>query len=101
MRTVKPYYTEYVNHILRFYVRHPSMTHFKTDADKLNHRAAKNVFRKLSDMDSIVIFDIFTRNDTLGDNVYKVAKLRKLKQDDIYTLITRVSNLIAKERGLI
>ncbi len=102
MRTTnRPYYTEYVNHILRFYARHPSMVHFKTDADRLNHRAAQTVFYKLPQQKTAVLFDIYTRNDTLGDNVYEVARSRKMGQDDIYTLITRVSNLIAKERGLI
>lgn len=99
--TNRPYYTEYVNHILRFYVRHPKTVRFRTNADKLNHRAAKKVFQRLSEPEVDILFDLYRRNDTMGDNVYEVAKTHRVSQVDIYTLITRVSNLIAKERVLI
>lgn len=100
-RSYQSYYVEYVNHILRFYTRHPNMIHFETEVDRINHRTAKNVLQGLPTGEIGIIFDVYTRNDTFGDNVHEVAQKRNLKQDDIYTLIARVSNLIAKERGLI
>ena len=95
------YYSEYTNHILRFFVRHPGRSHFKSESDRANYRAAEAVFSRLKPEESDVLCEVFARRDTLGDNVHEVALRRGIGQDDIYALVARVSTLIAKERKLI
>lgn len=95
------YYSEYTNHILRFFVRHPGRSHFKSESDRANYRAAEAVFSRLKPEESDVLCEVFARRDTLGDNVHEVALRRGIRQDDIYALVARVSTLIAKERKLI
>ena len=98
---MKTYYTDYINHILRFYTRHYFYDKFKSDVDRLNYLSADNVFAKLDDKEKLILIDIYSCNDTMGDNVYKIAKMYGINQDKIWTLINKVSNKIAKERKLI
>ena len=98
---MKTFYADYVNHILRFYTRHSKRDGFRSEADKLNYVAAERVFAKLDEKEQILLIDVYHRNDTMADNVYKVAKARGINQDEIWTLISKVSNRIARERKLI
>ena len=95
------YYSEYTNHILRFFVRHPGKSHFRSESDRANYRAAEAVFSRLKPEEADVLREVFARQDTIGDNVREIALRRGINQDDIYALITWVSTLIAKERKLI
>lgn len=81
----------------KYYVCHK----FKSDVDRLNYLSADNVFAKLDDKEKLILIDIYSCNDTMGDNVYKIAKMYGINQDKIWTLINKVSNKIAKERKLI
>lgn len=98
---MRPYYADYVNHILRFYTRHSKRDAFRSKADKLNYVAAERVFATLDEKEQFLLIDVYHRNDTMADNVYEVAKAREINQDEIWTLISKVSNRIAKERKLI
>lgn len=98
---MKTFYADYVNHILRFYTRHSKRDGFKSEADKLNYNAAEKVFAKLTEQEQIMLIDVYHRNDTMAGNVYEVAKARGINQDEIWTLISKVSNRIARERKLI
>ena len=98
---MKTFYADYVNHILRFYTRHSKRDGFKSEADKLNYNAAKKVFAKLTEQEQVMLIDVYHRNDTMADNVYEVAKARGINQDELWTLISKVSNRIARERKLI
>lgn len=95
------YYSEYTNHILRFFVRHPGKSHFRSESDRANYRAAEAVFSRLKPEESDVLREVFAQRNTIGDNVREIALRRGIKQDDIYALITWASTLIAKERKLI
>lgn len=94
-------YTSYVNHILRFYIRYPGLAQFKSEVDKMNYLAADRVFAKLKESEKSILTDIYTRKDTIPDNVYVTAKARGVNQDEIWRLILTVSAMIAEERKLI
>ena len=98
---MKTFYADYVNHILRFYTRHLKREKFRSEADELNYIAAERAFSKFSETERSILIEVYSRNDTLADNIYDVAKANGINQDEIWTLVRKISNRIAKERKLI
>ena len=95
------YYREYVNHMLRFYCRFPKLCEFKNKRDEENWRTTKRVLDTLPEKDKNIIMEVYKRYDGLSDNVYEVSKKLRINQDVIWTLVSKVTEKIAKERGLI
>jgi len=102
----KPFYADYVNHMLRFYARSVRSGNvvrlkFKSEVDKWNWRSVNRVLHKLPERDKDIIIEVFGRGDTLADNIYEVSKELVIDQDVIWTLVSKVTNKIAKDRRLI
>lgn len=98
----KPYYAEYVNHILRFYFRYNPNKGFKNDVDKMNYLAADKVIQKLTEAEQEVLCLIFNmENIHVVDNVSVVARQRHQDPTKIWTLISTTTSKIAKERKLL
>ena len=99
----KPFYADYVNRMLRFYVRkvyRERMT-VENPVDKKNCLCAAKVLDALPEKDRNVIMDIYEGGDTLADNIYHVSKEMNINQDVLWTLMSKVTKEIAKERGLV
>ena len=99
----KPFYADYVNRMLRFYVRkvyREGMT-VRNHVDINNCICVAKVLDALLEKDRNVIIDIYERGDTLADNIYWVSKEMNVNQDMLWTLVSKVTKRIAKERGLI
>jgi len=73
----------------------------KNAVDKENWRCVVRVLDKLPERDKNVIIEVYRRGNTLPDNIYWVAKELKVEQDMIWTLVSKVTKKIARERGLI
>lgn len=97
---MRTYYSEYVQHCMRFYVRHPSPK-FRCDADKQNWKACDSALDGFTDKEKKLLIAVYTENDTLPDNVYKVATDNSIKQDTIWKLINELERRVAKRRNLI
>ena len=102
----KRFYTDYINHMLRFYARNVRSgdvvrLKFKSEVDKLNWRSVNRVLHNLPERDKDIIIEVFGRGDTLADNIYEVRKELAINQDVIWTLVSKVTNKIAKARRLI
>ena len=102
----KPFYANYVNHMLRFYARTVRSGDvmrliFKSEIDELNWLSVIKVLYKLPERDKDIIIEVFGRGDTLADNIYEVSKELGVNQDTIWSLVSKVTKKIAKERGLI
>jgi len=102
----KPFYADYVNHMLRFYARTVRSGDvmrlvFKSEIDELNWLSVIRVLYKLPERDKNIIIEVFSRGDTLADNIYEVSKELAINQDTIWSLVSKVTKKIAKERGLI
>ena len=103
---MKPYYSEYVRHCLRYYIKtldegkggHPI---FKTDADRENWRACFHVLKDYSDRDMDIIAEIYRPGDTIADKIYQMAQNMRVHQDTIWGLINATERKIAKKRGLL
>lgn len=63
--------------------------------------AADTIIQSLPDKDIEILEEVFTRKDTLADNIYETAHVRGIDQGMIWKLLNDVSKAIAKERGLL
>jgi hypothetical protein len=101
---LKRYYTEYVRHCLRFYVRTldiGSTPRFKTDVDKQNWVACDNCVTKLDAKTLELIKELYRPGDTIADKIYNLAREYRIPQDTIWTTINTLEHNIAKRRHLI
>ena len=103
---MKPYYSEYVRHCLRYYIKtldegksgHPV---FKSEVDKVNWAACYHVLKDYSQSNLDTIAEIYRPDDTIADKIYQMAKSRGVHQDTIWNLINTTERKIAKKRGLV
>lgn len=97
---MKTFYSDYVQHCMRFYTRHPNPK-FKTNSDKQNWASCDVVFKTYSDKEQKIFMFIYGGGDTISDNVYQLSKNMKIKQETIWKLINDLERKIAKKRNLI
>ena len=103
---MKPYYSEYVRHCLRFYIMtldegkggHPI---FKSDADRKNWIACYLALKDYAQRDFEIIAEIYRPGDTIADKIYQLAKTNGVSQDRYWSLINSTERKIAKKRGLL
>lgn len=96
----RTFYSEYVNHCLRFYARHENPK-FRSDADKHNWKACDNALKSFSDNDREMLLYIYREGDTVPDNIYQLAKERNVSQDSLWKLVNEIERKVAKKRGLL
>lgn len=103
---MKPYYSEFVRHCLRHYVKtldeglggHPQ---FRNDAEKENWSACHQVLKDYSERDMDTISYIYRPGDTVSDKIYLLAKSKQISQDTIWHLINTTERKVAQKRGLV
>lgn len=97
----KTFYTDYVQHCMRFFSRYPKPNHFRSEADKKNWNACNMALKEFSDVDRDILIGIYKEGDTIPDNIYQASKARKINQDTIWKLCDQLEHKVAKRRGLI
>ena len=101
----KPFYVDYVNHMLRFYTRHDGnlkqYNSHQYDVEKLNYHAVDSVFNRLTDRDKELITEIFIKDDPINYTLESLNLKLCITCDEAWKIISRVTRLIAKERKLI
>lgn len=96
----RTFYSEYVNHCLRFYARHDNPK-FRTEADKRNWLACEDAIETFSDSDQELLLYIYREGDTIPDNIYQLSKSKDMSQDTIWKLVNELEKKVAKKRGLL
>ena len=96
----RAFYSEYVSHCLKFYVRHPNHK-FHSDADKNNWNACEAAFKEFTDSEKEILFYIYNKGDAIPNNVYQIAKAKRIKQDSIWALLNSLEKKVAERRGLV
>lgn len=97
------YYTEYVNHMVRFYITCPDgiSTSAKRRADIENWVAVQGVLHFLPDNERQLVMDVYKTHYNLPKAVDMYCTERQLNQDDVWIVLTKVAAKIAKARGLV
>ncbi len=97
----KAYYSEYVNHCLKFYARTPK-PEFTDDVSKRNWESCRKVLdNDFASKDKEVLLEIYRRRDTVADNVYTVSQDFGISQGKIWKLIQKLEKRVALECGLV
>ncbi len=94
------YYTSYVNHMMRLYYKTDG-ENLRTDINKLNYDIAKKVIESFSTDEQAILTDILLPDRPIQKNVEIVSTEYDLPEDEVWDLLNKVTDKIAKERGLI
>ena len=100
----RPFYADYVNRLMRWYCRakeEGKEVKLETWLDRKNWNAVAKVMEGLSEENRRAIMGVYCKRDTMADNVYLTALELGWEQDKLWTLISRVTRRVAKERGLV
>lgn len=97
---MRAFYSEYVQHCMRFYARHPR-PFFHSEADKKNWNACESALKTFNDYERAMLMIIYSEGDTIPDNVYQLSVKMNISQDIIWKLINELERKIAKRRNLI
>lgn len=97
----KPYYSDYVRHMMRFYSRHMDEVIIEKTVDGENWLACNKALKPLSARDKDILTQVYGAYDTLADNVYEVAKQYKVNQGIIWDMMKKFEKKLAEIRGLI
>lgn len=92
--------TDYAKHAMRFYSRHLDAHYFKNKVAESNWNACNNVIKTYSDRDRSILVYVYGSFDTVGDNVYTMAKKHQINQDIIWDMMREFERKVAIERGL-
>ena len=94
------YYNSYVNHMMRLYYKTDG-ENLRTDINKLNYDIAKNVIESYTEFEQAILTDILLPDRPIQKNVEIVSIEYDLPEDEVWDLLNKVTDKIAKERGLI
>ena len=97
----KQAYSDYVRCALRFYSRNLENPTFRCLADEKNWNACETVLNKYFSKNKEVLISVYQAYDTIGDNVYESANKYQIPQGNIWTMMKRLEEYVARERGLI
>lgn len=95
---MKPFYVDYVNHMLRFYFRSGEILN---EPDRVNAECVRKVLEDSAEWDREIVRELFSGPELLQDGVVKVSAGRGVGMDVVWTVVSKVSRRLAKERGLI
>ena len=97
------YYTDYVNHMIRFYLSTPDTlrTDGKRKADIENWCAVQSVWHKLGTDDRNILEQIFKAHYKVSEGVRIYCSNTAADPYKIWVLVTKTCALIAKRRGLV
>jgi hypothetical protein len=103
---LKPYYSEFVRHCLRYYVKtldegKGGLPVFRSDAERANWSACYHVLKHYTPENMEIISYIYRPGDTIADKIYLLAKSKGVPQDRFWSLINTTERKIAKKRGLL
>ena len=104
MRT-RCYYTDYVNHMIRFYLSTPTGLDLQkrqyTSASVNNWSSVQLVFNRMDEKDAELMREVFACDHYLPKAVEAYCKQKGIDDPDVvWRVITRVSAKIARVRGL-
>ena len=94
------YYSPYVNHCIRFYVKYPAATRFRTDADKLNWKAVSSALHGMPQDEVSALLEAYSGNDISG-NIQKISKSSGVKKELLWKIVCDFERKVASKRGLI
>jgi len=99
----KYFYSDYVNHMVRFYLTCPDKLEIlgKRRSDIENWVAVQGVLRGLSDADRELVLAVYGKHHNLPRAVELYCQDSGADSGAVWPVLVRMANLIAKRRGLV
>ena len=99
----KCYYTDYVNHMIRFYLSCPETlkTDGKRRSDVENWIAVQGVLHNMPEPDRVRLEEVYKTHYNLPKAVEMYCLKTGAEKNEIWVLITKTAALIARRRGLV
>lgn len=97
---MKSFYTDYVNHCLRYYARNPSPT-FRSCVERDNWVACDKAFDLLDTRLRPVLMAMYLDKTPVSDNVMRYAKTIGTTPNHIWKVVSNLEKEVAKARGLL
>lgn len=98
------YYTDYVNHMIRFYLSTPDGINLRareySSASIANWTSVQMVFHKMDPADAAMVRDVFGCGHFLPKAVETYCEKTGTDVDTVWKVLTKVSAKIARVRGL-
>ena len=105
MIKTKTYYTDYVNHMIRFYLSTPEGIDFRkrnySQASIDNWLAVQLVMRKTDEKDTEIVREVFGCGHYMPKAVDEYCKKTGAESDDVWKVLSKVNAKIARVRGLV
>ena len=100
----KCYYTDYVNHMIRFYLSTPNGLDLQkrdySSASVSNWSAVQLVFHRMNEQDANKVREVFSCGHYLPKAVDTYCEKTGADHDEVWKLLTKVNAKIARVRGL-
>lgn len=101
---MRPHYTEYVRHCLRFYVSTIDIgttPRFDNEVERNNWAACYHATKNMSPKNLEIIKEIYSPGDTFSDKIYHLSNALRVPQGEISVMLGKLEKDVAKKRGLI
>ena len=97
------YYTDYVNHAIRFYLSTPDnlQVEGKRKADMDNWIAVQSVFHFLTDEQKQVLNSVYGMHLRLPEGVRLYCEKTGADMQNVWVIVTKFAAAVAKRRGLV
>lgn len=97
---MKPYYTDYASHCLRYYFRYKvPNSNSKAQIDDWN--ACKRACSALKSSEMELVKEMYSSTDSAVDGLYIVSRKHNIKPDVLWDLMRKIEKTVAIERGLL
>lgn len=96
---MRSYYSAYVRHCIRYYVRYPEPD-FRSEAERLDWMACDNVFSDMGSAEAIVREIYLAGKDELPEKIKEIAARENVPRTQLWKLVNEVEEEVAKNRGL-
>ena len=103
VRRTKFYFTDYVNHAIRFYLSTPEKcpVNGKTAASLNNWMAAQSVIYKMPDEEKGILKAVFASKKAVPVNVDTFCQETGTDKEKVWDLVVKTVYKVARVRGLI
>lgn len=97
----KYYYTDFVTHVMRFYIKRDDSATFRNKCDELNYNACKLALNDFSADEVGIITSIYESGCDMNTSVIITSKRKRVRPKAIWSLISKFERKVAENRGLI
>ena len=99
----KYYFTDYVNHMIRFYLGSPDSLPLegKTASSVANWCAVQRVLYKLPEPEQVIVRTVFAPGTPVPKAVKDYCKANGTDEQELWGFVTKLVYKIAKARGLV